>query len=246
MDEADLSNSAGAFWRPHGQSNKLHYNSTGAVDHYLAQGRREQADLHGVHTEYVVTSTDDPATTEDIGGHGTGKAAGTAGFGHRDDYKPSKSTRCAGRVRLNPSGPSKRGSVWHRLPLTVMTGFETSFTFQISDHSRECSTHKDPSFSTQLYESCATHGGDGFAFVLQRDPNGTSALGADGRGLGYEGIENSLAVEFDTWYNPDTNTSTTGVRYWWNRVVGEVFTYRRKRIYAKRRGGTWSEISMRL
>lgn len=62
------------------------------------------------------------------------------------------------------------------------------------------------------YESCATHGGDGFAFVLQRDPNGTAALGAGGRGLGYEGIANSVAVEFDTWFNPDTNTTATGVK----------------------------------
>ena len=50
-----------------------------------------------------------------------------------------------------------------------------------------------------MYESCATAGGDGFAFVLHRDPSGSAALGTNGRGLGYEGIENSLAVEFDTW-----------------------------------------------
>lgn len=91
----------------------LNLNATGSVDHYARlQGRREQSDLHGVHTEFVVTSTDDPFTTDAIGGRGTGRAAGTAGFGHRDDYKASKATRCAGRVRLNPSGPSKRGSAW--------------------------------------------------------------------------------------------------------------------------------------
>jgi len=37
-----------------------------------------------MHTEYVVTSTDDPATTDAIGGQGS-FAAGTAGFGHRDE-----------------------------------------------------------------------------------------------------------------------------------------------------------------
>ena len=56
---------------------------------------------------------------------------------------------------------------------------------QVSDHSRECSVHRDPAFSTAMYESCAVHGGDGFAFVLHGDPNGTHALGADGRGLGF-------------------------------------------------------------
>ena len=62
-----------------------------------------------------------------------------------------------------------------------------------------------------MYESCAVHGGDGFAFVIHRDRNETAAIGNPGRELGYGGIANSLAVEFDTWYNPDTNTTTTGV-----------------------------------
>jgi len=159
----------------------------------------------------VVTTTDDPATTDLIGGHGTGHAAGTAGFAHRDDYKPSKSTRCAGRARLNPSGPSKAGSLWYHTPVSVNTGFETVFTFQVSDHSRECSHHKDPAFSTFMYESCSTHGGDGFAFVLHRDPEmGLAAVGSNGRGLGYDGIANSLAVEFDTWYNPGGANKTAG------------------------------------
>lgn len=78
-------------------------------------------------------------------------------------------------------------------------------------HYRECSSHKDTAFSTHMYESCAVHGGDGFAFVLHHDDATTSAIGDSGRGLGYAGIENSLAVEFDTWYNPDVNHTATGV-----------------------------------
>ena len=54
-----------------------------------------------------------------------------------------------------------------------------------------------------MYTNCHVHGGDGFAFVLHRDANDTWAVGSDGRGLGYAGIRNSLAVEFDTFYNPD-------------------------------------------
>jgi len=199
---------------------KWHTNSTGSARHYLEeQGKREQSDEQGLHTEFVATETDDPGDTGEIGGRGTGRAAGTAGFGHRDEYAASKKTRCAGRVRLTPSGPSKRGSAWWHMPVPVTTGFETLFTFQVSDHSRECSRHRDPAFSTQLYESCATHGGDGLAFVLHRDPKGTEALGSDGRGLGYEGISNSLAVEFDTWFNPDTNTSKGGVDLVYDHVA---------------------------
>ena len=47
--------------------------------------------------------------------------------------------------------------------------------------------------------------------MIHRDRNETAAIGNPGRELGYGGIANSLAVEFDTWYNPDTNTTTTGV-----------------------------------
>lgn len=51
------------------------------------------------------------------------------------------------------------------------------------------------------YTHCRSRGGDGIAFVIQeQDPR---ALGAGGAGLGYTGIENSLAVEFDTFYNSE-------------------------------------------
>ena len=52
-------------------------------------------------------------------------------------------------------------------------------------------------------QSCMVHGGDGFAFVIQLDPNGTTTIGSRGEGLGYAGIRNTLVVEFDTWYNPE-------------------------------------------
>ena len=38
------------------------------------------------------------------------------------------------------------------------------------------------------------HGGDGLAFVIQLDPNGTSALGENGGQMGFGGIRNSLAI----------------------------------------------------
>ena len=48
---------------------------------------------------------------------------------------------------------------------------------------------------------CRARGADGFAFVLQNDRR--FALGEGGMSLGYGGIANSLAVEFDTYYNPE-------------------------------------------
>lgn len=41
------------------------------------------------------------------------------------------------------------------------------------------------------------------AFVIQGE--GLDALGGNGKGMGYGGINNSLAVEFDTYYNFEVN-----------------------------------------
>ena len=49
-------------------------------------------------------------------------------LGHRDRYAAGDRS-CAGRVRLTPSRPDARGSVWYHLPRPVQGGFESSFTF---------------------------------------------------------------------------------------------------------------------
>lgn len=43
----------------------------------------------------------------------------------------------------------------------------------------------------------SSRGGDGFAFVIQNQA--PTALGHGGMELGYGGIQNSIAVEFDSW-----------------------------------------------
>lgn len=42
-----------------------------------------------------------------------------------------------------------------------------------------------------------SRGGDGFAFILQNES--PTALGEHGKELGYGSINNSIAIEFDTW-----------------------------------------------
>ena len=49
--------------------------------------------------------------------------------------------------------------------------------------------------------TCARRGGDGFAFVVQN--YGPRALGLGGGNLGYGGISNAFAVEFDTWFDAE-------------------------------------------
>ncbi len=93
------------------------------------------------------------------------------------------------------------------LILYKLKGFETSFSFQVIDQSIMCSDHRNPSYAHEHYRSCAVHGGDGFAFVIHGDKNETSALGENGQELGYGGISNSLAIEFDMWTNVKTQGS---------------------------------------
>lgn len=131
-----------------------------------------------------------------------------AGFLHRTDTI-SAPNRCFVRVRLTPSGPSKTGAFWFRDRAPVLNGFDTFFTFQISDHSKECVLVKDQYFSKLHHRTCSVHGGDGFAFVIHGDPRGHEALGDNGGQVGFggtNGIKNSLAILFDTWCNPGQDT----------------------------------------
>ncbi|MBI3208154.1 MAG: hypothetical protein HYZ37_04530 [Candidatus Solibacter usitatus] len=86
------------------------------------------------------------------------------------------------------------GAAWYQYPVTISSGFTTTFQFKVTQ---------------------ATTSGiaDGFAFVIQKNPAGKIFLGGgdtQGGYLGYNGMTNSLAVEFDTYDNgsgwdPDAN-----------------------------------------
>ncbi len=80
-----------------------------------------------------------------------------------------------------------------RRPQEIREGFEVTFTFRITNPSIKCK------FMDDVYTHCKSRGADGFAFVVQNQS--PWALGEVGMGLGYQGIVNSLAVEFDTTFN---------------------------------------------
>jgi outer membrane protein OmpA-like peptidoglycan-associated protein len=97
------------------------------------------------------------------------------------------------RIRLVPADLAKRGSVWFNTKQPIADGFESTFTFQISEPG-----------SREPWKP----GADGLAFVMQ---NSSVYEGGVGGGIGYEGIANSLAVEFDTYdNNPDSNPEPNG------------------------------------
>ena len=92
---------------------------------------------------------------------------------------------------------SETTSAWLPAAIPVSSAFTTAFQFQITPPATGSNTI-----------------GDGFAFVIQSAPSptggspwtgsGNTTLGTTGLGeyIGYVGIPNSIAIEFDTWYNP--------------------------------------------
>lgn len=84
-------------------------------------------------------------------------------------------------LELTPAVNSQVGCAWCTAKPDVAAGFETRFEFRIA------------------LGTGSEVGADGFAFVVQGQ--GPQAQGEDGVNIGYGTIPNSLAVEFDTYFN---------------------------------------------
>jgi len=101
-------------------------------------------------------------------------------------------------LRLVPANFSQSGSAFSSGTVSTAT-FSTSFRFRLTDRGGYCC------------DESGMIGADGFVFVIQ---NVSSSIGGGGGGLGYDGIPNSVGVEFDTWnngsYYSDFNSNHVG------------------------------------
>ncbi|KAI9021894.1 concanavalin A-like lectin/glucanase domain-containing protein, partial [Hyaloraphidium curvatum] len=82
-------------------------------------------------------------------------------------------------ITLTPAASSKAGSAYLAAPINLRKGFVCEFSFRM-----------------------LRDRGDGIAFLVQGQSD--AAIGLHGYGLGYSGIERCLALEFDSYRNPDT------------------------------------------
>ena len=82
-----------------------------------------------------------------------------------------------GVIQLTPNSNGQKGAVFSKSRLSVNSAF---------------------TITADIYWGNSDAGADGVAFVLQ--PNSTTTLSSGG-GLGYDGVTNAFAVEFDTYNN---------------------------------------------
>lgn len=124
----------------------------------------------------------------------------------RNDTVPAS---CESSLRLTWAAPNETGAAWHVARQKVEAGFVTRFRFRAHTRSESCRRLEQVNeVGTVHYDLCSSDlgpwavdgasGGEGFAFVLHRAPAAFAAAGEGGASLGYGGINNSLAVEFDT------------------------------------------------
>lgn len=86
-------------------------------------------------------------------------------------------------LRLTPEGNFQTGAAWYvEQEVRVQDGFTTYFNFRVSDVGSS---------------GDASEGGEGLAFVIQATPYAVPE-GEGGPSMGYGGIPNSIAIEFDT------------------------------------------------
>jgi hypothetical protein len=101
----------------------------------------------------------------------------------------SSATIASNELQLTSNAQNQFGQAWFNTLQNVAGGFTANFTYQM--------TGGAPGFGL----------GDGFAFVIQNDPNGSNAVGstAGGGSIGYSfwpffggGLSNGLAIEFNS------------------------------------------------
>ena len=102
------------------------------------------------------------------------------------------------QARLTPDSPDQAGAVMFRHKIEI--DFREPFT--IAFHA--------------FFGAKDWDGADGIAAVFHNDPDGSAALGLPGSALGAGGIQNGIALEFDTYIGSFENWGSDWWRYrWW-------------------------------
>ncbi len=109
-------------------------------------------------------------------------------FKKEDNLTFLKDSKLIGEaIRLSPNNVNQRGAVWHNRKVDVTKSFTCDFSMRFSQG------------DNKMFDDGSLPGADGLAFVIQN--NDILSIGETGGGLGYHGIPNSIAIEFDLYWN---------------------------------------------
>ena len=99
-----------------------------------------------------------------------------------------------GELELTSAAAQQAGTAFFQSPQPVNgdTSFQSQFSFRVGG-------------------GYGTNGADGFAFLVQNSAAGVDALGRAGGYIGYDTIENSIAIEFDNYLKGGPGASTIAV-----------------------------------
>ena len=106
---------------------------------------------------------------------------------------------------LTPAKPSQKGSMWYKQ------------SFNLANYSQFTAE-----FDLYLGVNNWPLGADGITFAVINTTNGLDAIGEAGGYLGYYGIQNSFAVEFDTYNNYSFDPYGNHIGIDWNGDVNSL------------------------
>ena len=91
------------------------------------------------------------------------------------------------------------------ITLTTATNNQAGYAWSTT----QLDFQEDLSINFSVYLGNNNNGADGIGFAFHNDPAGSSAQGNNGGGLGIGGLQNSIGIEFDTWFNGGPNSDLT-------------------------------------
>jgi len=124
------------------------------------------------------------------------------------DNPPVPSTHFA--IQHTPPAFSQASSMWFSVPQKVSNGFTSYFAFKITPNTNSFATADGIAFVIQNSQNAAGGTSSGSSACTGAG-SGPNAVGAAGGCIGYGGIDNSVAIELDTFRNswdPADNVSS--------------------------------------
>ena len=106
-------------------------------------------------------------------------------------------------IQITPDTNGQAGTAMSKVKIDLTQDFELSYALNFG-------TNNDSNQGDGNPLGSGVGGADGIAFILHNDPAGQNAVGSSGVGIGATGIQNGMAIEFDTFDNQPFGADEAG------------------------------------